>query len=163
TSVNVIVGQNAFLTLALLLAGVGLLGRRDFAAGAILGLLSYKPQLAIMVPVALLAARHWRAIAGAALSASFAVALSPALFGRDRRMAVLLTATLIAAPHSSPYDLVLLAAAALLVYRDMLDGIAIMPSPSLLLLPWFAPLALVPRSTVFGFGVPAVILGMLLI
>jgi len=57
----------------------------------------------------------------------------------------------------------LLAAAVLLVYRDMLDGIAIMPSPSLLLVPWFAQLALVPRSTVFGFGVPAVILGMLLI
>ena len=76
-----IAGQNAFLTLALLLGGVGLLGRRDFAAGAILGLLSYKPQLALMVPVALLAARHWRALAGAAVSASFAVALSAATFG----------------------------------------------------------------------------------
>jgi len=82
---------------------------------------------------------------------------------RDRRGAVLLTAMLIAALHNSPYDLMLLAAAVLLVYRDMLDGIAIMPSPSLLLVPWFAQLALVPRSTVFGFGVPAVILGMLLI
>ena len=84
-------------------------------------------------------------------------------FGRDRRMAVLLTATLIAAPHSSSYDLVLLAAAVLLLYRDMLDGIAIMPRPSLLLLPWYAPLVLGPRSSVFGFGVPVVILGLLLI
>jgi hypothetical protein len=236
TSVNMIAGQNALLTLALLLGGVGLLGRRDFVAGAILGLLSYKPQFAIMVPVALLAARHWRALAGAAVSASFAVALSAATFGlapwwdwlghtlpgalagrvgdpwseagrlwglsvwacatllgapgwlanaaqvaaivlaaaciwiafrgrlgRDRRMAVLLTATLIAAPNSSTYDLVLLAAAALLLYREMLDGIAIMPRPWLLLLPWYAPLLMAPRSSGFGFAVPVVILGLLVI
>ena len=236
TSINAVAGQNALLTLALLLGGVGLLGRRDFAAGAVLGLLSYKPQFAMMVPVALLAARNWRALAGAALSASSAVALSAATFGfapwwdwlghtvpgglmggaadpawsqtgrlwglsvwawatvlgapgwlanaaqvavvilaaactwiafrgqlgRDRRMAVLLTATLIAAPHCSSYDLVLLAAAALLLYRDMLDGIAIVPRPFLLILPWYAPLATVPRSSVFGFGVPVVILGLLL-
>ena len=236
TSVNAIAGQNALLTLALLLGGVGLLGRRDFVAGAILGLLSYKPQFAMMVPVALLAARNWRALAGAALSASSAVALSAAIFGfapwwdwlghtvpsgmmggaadpawsqtgrlwglsvwawatvlgapgwlanaaqiaavilaagctwiafrgqlgRGRRMAVLLTATLIAAPHYSSYDLVLLAAAVLLLYRASLDGIVILPSLSLLVLPWCAPLATVPRSSVFGLGVPVVILGLLL-
>jgi hypothetical protein len=57
-SVNVIAGQNAFLTLALLLGDMGLLGRSDFVAGLILGLLSFMPQFAIMVAVALLAARH---------------------------------------------------------------------------------------------------------
>ncbi len=236
TSVNVIAGQNALLTLALLLGGVGLFGRRDFAAGAILGLLSYKPQFAMMVPVALLAARNWRALAGAALSVASGVALSAATFGfapwwdwlghtvpggliggaadpawsqtgrlwglsvwawatvlgapgwlantaqvavvilaaastwmafrgpfgRDRRMAVLLTATLVAAPHCSSYDLVLLAAAVLLLYRAALDGIVIIPSLSLLVLPWCAPLATVPRSSIFGLGVPVVILGLLL-
>src|SRR5258705_3222007 len=80
-------------------------------------------------------------------------------FGREQRMAVLLTATLIAAPHCSSYDLVLLAAAALLLYREMLDGIATVPRPLLLALPWYAPLAMGPRSSVFGFGVPVVILG----
>ena len=84
-------------------------------------------------------------------------------FGRDRRMAVLLTATLIAAPHSSYYDLVLLVAGALLLYREMLDGIAVLPRPLLLMLPWYAPLAVGPRSWVLGFGVPMVILGVLLI
>jgi len=82
--------------------------------------------------------------------------------GRDCRMAVLLTATLIAAPHYSSYDLVLLAAAVLLLYRASLDGIVILPSLSLLVLPWCAPLATVPRSSVFGLGVPVVILGLLL-
>ena len=53
------------------------------------------------------------------------------------------------------------AAAVLLLYRATLDGIVNMPSLSLLVLPWCAPLATVPRSSVFGLGVPMVILGLL--
>ncbi len=48
-----------------------------------LGLLSFKPQLALIVPVALLAGREWRAIAGALLSSSALAATSLLLFGAD--------------------------------------------------------------------------------
>ncbi len=36
-----------------------------------------------------------------------------------------------------------------------------MPGSAVLLLPWFAPLVIVPRASVFGFGVPVLILGLL--
>jgi hypothetical protein len=34
----------------------------------LLGLLIYKPQLGLLIPVALLAGRHWRAFEGVAVS-----------------------------------------------------------------------------------------------
>jgi hypothetical protein len=37
-------------------------------AGGLLGLLIYKPQLGLLIPVALLAGRHWRASEGVAVS-----------------------------------------------------------------------------------------------
>jgi hypothetical protein len=46
-----------------------------------LGALSYKPQLCALVPVALVAARAWRALAAAAASVFGLSALSAALFG----------------------------------------------------------------------------------
>jgi hypothetical protein len=78
---NVQSGQNAFLTLALLLGGIGLLGRRDLLAGALLGLLGFKPQFAILVPVALVAGGYWRALLAAAASALLAAAASAWVFG----------------------------------------------------------------------------------
>lgn len=68
--VNGFIGQNAFLTSGLFLAGLHLLKTRPVLAGAVLGLLIIKPQLAIMLPVAMIAGRHWHAVAGGALSAS---------------------------------------------------------------------------------------------
>ena len=74
-------GQNAFMTGALLLGGFGLLARQPILAGGMLGLLTYKPQFWLMVPVALVAARQWRAL-GASLAAALALALaSLAVFG----------------------------------------------------------------------------------
>ncbi len=80
-SVNAICGQNAFLTLALLLGGFGVRERRPFTGGLILGLLCYKPQFALMVPIALVALRDWRCLAGAAAGAAAAAILSLALLG----------------------------------------------------------------------------------
>ena len=60
-------GQNGFLSTALLVGGFGLLTRSPIIAGALLGLLTYKPQLWLMVPVALIAARQWRALGTAAI------------------------------------------------------------------------------------------------
>jgi hypothetical protein len=69
-------GQNSFLSAALLMGGVWLLRARPFAAGLLLGMLAFKPQLGLLVPVALLAARAWRAVGGAAVMAGALVAVS---------------------------------------------------------------------------------------
>jgi hypothetical protein len=67
SAVCFLVGQNGFLTAALMLGGMRLLPARPLIAGALLGALVCKPQLAILVPFFLLFGRHWRAMAGAAL------------------------------------------------------------------------------------------------
>ena len=74
-------GQNALLTAAILAAGLRLLERRPMRAGAVLGLLCYKPHFGVLLPVAFLAGRHWRAMLGAALSLAILVLLSAAVFG----------------------------------------------------------------------------------
>jgi hypothetical protein len=63
-------GQNAFLTVGLLMSGLALAPRRPFVAGLILGCLIIKPQLALLLPVAFIAARSWRVIGGAAISST---------------------------------------------------------------------------------------------
>jgi hypothetical protein len=80
---NFITGQNGFITSAIFIGGTKLLTARPFAGGAILGLLCFKPQLAILLPLALLAGREWRAIAGGLASSFALVALSLLLFGPD--------------------------------------------------------------------------------
>jgi hypothetical protein len=185
TAYQIGAGQLSFLVAAILLAAMALLEGRPFWAGALLGLLCLKPQLGLMIPVALLAARQFRAIAGAAASAGALAVLSLALLGlapwhdwilfasgaspwfvpllqqmrvydqsmhatlhmlgasdavagigqmlatlgaaicvwlvfaragaRRRRLIVLLCAMIVAAPHVSGYDHVLLAIACLLV------------------------------------------------
>ena len=79
--VNVITGQSGLLAAALLAGGMGLLRKRPFGAGLLLGLLAVKPQLGLVLPFALLAGREWRAFAGAAASSLGLVALSLLAFG----------------------------------------------------------------------------------
>jgi alpha-1,2-mannosyltransferase len=74
-------GQNALLTAAILGAGLTALERRPVRAGAVLGLLCYKPHFGLLLPVAFLAGRQWRAMVGAALSVVALILLSAALFG----------------------------------------------------------------------------------
>jgi alpha-1,2-mannosyltransferase len=80
---NVMTGQNAFFTSALLVGGFGLIGRHPVVGGALLGILTFKPQLWLMVPVALLAARQWRALGAAAASALMLALLSLLVFGPE--------------------------------------------------------------------------------
>ena len=186
------VGQNAFLTTALLVGGFGLIGRSAVLAGVLLGLLACKPQLWLLVPVALLAAREWRVLASAVATAALFALASAAVFGlepwrewlslmlrpnpafehwlqvgrlmgqsayteavllgvpahaaslcqaaatlacaglvwwcyrysgmrRDLQLAVLLTATVLAAPHVSNYDAVMVSVAVLLFLCRALD------------------------------------------
>ncbi len=81
TAWNFLAAQNGFLT-GSLLGGVLLsLERRPALAGIFIGCLTYKPQFGILFPVALVAARQWRAITGAAIAASLLAGMSAALFG----------------------------------------------------------------------------------
>jgi alpha-1,2-mannosyltransferase len=182
-SLNLIDGQCAFLVAALFVAGVRLLERRPTLAGVVLGLLTFKPQFCLLVPLALLGSRQWRSLVAAACSAVALAVVSAIIFGldiwiwwipraienlvspdqkwaaygriwghsvwacarllgapeklasilqiaamlasaiavfvafrsrlsRDQQLAVLLAATVLAAPHSGPYDATLLIAAA---------------------------------------------------
>ncbi|WP_347555001.1 glycosyltransferase family 87 protein [Robbsia sp. KACC 23696] len=66
---NLMHGQNGALTACLGLAALLLLSRnRQILGGVCIGLLSIKPQLAILFPIALLCARMWPAILSAALT-----------------------------------------------------------------------------------------------
>lgn len=79
--INLLDGQNAFLTAAL--AGFALLwlDRRPIAAGVLIGLLAIKPHLAVLFPLALIAAGHWRSIVAAAITVAAVALASLAAFG----------------------------------------------------------------------------------
>jgi alpha-1,2-mannosyltransferase len=74
-------GQNSFLTAALFGAGLLCIDRRPILAGLLFGALCYKPHFGVLVPVALIAGRHWRALTAAAFSTAALCALSLILFG----------------------------------------------------------------------------------
>jgi hypothetical protein len=81
TAWNFLAGQNGFLTASLLGASLFFLEERPIVAGVIVGCLTYKPQFGILIPVALVACRQWRAIASAAVTAALLAVASIALFG----------------------------------------------------------------------------------
>jgi hypothetical protein len=226
---NVLAGSNAVLVAALIVGGIALLNSRPLAAGALLGLMIFKPQFFPLLPVALIAARQGRAFAALCASAVaftllsvivfgpmlwldwIAVYLHPqhvagmnatdwghkwdesvstcaALLGAPRwvalgaqalagliglaavwrafavghpaRLAMLLCATLLASPHVSSYDLILLAVAALAYVRGLPES----SRPLALVLPlaaFAAPLFNPPRAVPLGLVTPLLILALL--
>jgi hypothetical protein len=76
-------GQNSFLTGAIFVAGFGLMERYPLLGGMMLGIGTYKPQLFLLVPFALIASRQWKALAGATTMALVLVVASLAVFGAD--------------------------------------------------------------------------------
>ena len=78
---NVLYGQNGFLSAAFLGGGLLFIDRYPFLGGGLLGLLSYKPQLAVLLPLALAAGKHWKALAGAVISAGGLEVASLAVLG----------------------------------------------------------------------------------
>ncbi len=78
---TVLHGQNAFLTASLLGWGLLFLRRRPAFAGVLFGVLAFKPQLGVLLPVALLAGKHWRAFGAAAATVAGLAAASAILFG----------------------------------------------------------------------------------
>ena len=81
--VNVGHGQNGFFTAALLGGFLTLLDRRPALAGLCLGLLSYKPQFGILIPLVLLATGRWTTILSAAATVIALIAVSTLLFSMN--------------------------------------------------------------------------------
>jgi alpha-1,2-mannosyltransferase len=226
---NVLAGSNAVLVAALIVGGIALLETCPLAAGALLGLMIFKPQFFPLLPVTLIAARQGRAFAALCASAAAFTLLSVAVFGphlwldwinvylhpqhvagvnatdwghmwdesvstcatllgaprwaalgaqalvavvalaavwrafamgHPARLAVLLCAALLASPHVSNYDLILLAVAALAYVR----GLAESSRPLALMLPlaaFAAPLFNPPRTMPLGLVTPLLILALM--
>ena len=79
-----VIGQNSLVWLAVLLAALASLrAGRAVLAGVIIGCLTLKPQLGLMIPFALVAAGQWRAIFAASLTAVSLAALPTLAVGLD--------------------------------------------------------------------------------
>lgn len=81
--INAFGGQNGALSAAILLGALYQIDRRPILAGILIGCMAYKPHLAILMPVALLAAQRWRVIGAAAATVSALVLFSVCLYGTD--------------------------------------------------------------------------------
>lgn len=80
---NLISGQNGFLTAALLLGGMACLPNRPRLAGVLFGLLTLKPQLGLALAAALIALGAWRTIVAAVVTGCVLVLQSILLFGLE--------------------------------------------------------------------------------
>lgn len=81
--INAGFGQNGFLSTTLLGGAAIFLDRQPTLAGLCLGCLAYKPQLGIVVPLALAVAGRWRCFAAAAATVSALAIISTLSFGID--------------------------------------------------------------------------------
>jgi hypothetical protein len=85
--VNLGHGQNGLLTAALFGGALVALPTRPWLAGLLFGLMAYKPQFGLVIPIALLAGRQWRAIAAAALTVAALAGVTTLLFGAETWLA----------------------------------------------------------------------------
>lgn len=74
-------GQTGLLSAALLIGGLRLSGRQPLLAGVLIGLLSFKPFLGVLIPLLLLYRRQWRTFVSAALTTMLLAALPVLLWG----------------------------------------------------------------------------------
>lgn len=81
--VNVTHGQNGFLTAALIGGAMLVLDRRPLVAGLLIGLLAYKPQFGVLIPLVLAVTGRWKTFSAAAATVLALSALTTALFGAD--------------------------------------------------------------------------------
>jgi hypothetical protein len=78
---NFMVGQNGFLTAALIGAALLTMPRGPIISGCLLGILAFKPHLGVLIPVALIADGRWNVIGAATTTALTLAALSWLAFG----------------------------------------------------------------------------------
>jgi hypothetical protein len=78
---NLVVTQNGFLTAALMIGGLALRDRKPVTAGILLGLLTFKPQLGLLLPILLVYERRWMVILAAVATTIMVVLASILAFG----------------------------------------------------------------------------------
>ena len=81
--VNVIYGQNVFLTASLAILAFANLYSRPMLAGTLIGCLVIKPQMAVLLPLLLICGKHWQAFLAAAITAILMCLLSTWSIGLD--------------------------------------------------------------------------------
>lgn len=81
--VNIGHGHNGFLTAALIALALMQLNARPLIAVILFGLLAYKPQFGLMIPLALAAGGYWRAFASAAATVIALAIVTTLAFGID--------------------------------------------------------------------------------
>jgi len=79
--INVGHGQNGFLTAALIGGALVMLDRRPLVAGILFGLLVYKPQYGLMIPLVLAVSGRWKCFAAAAATVALLTAATTLSFG----------------------------------------------------------------------------------
>ncbi|GLU30966.1 glycosyltransferase family 87 protein [Trinickia caryophylli] len=79
--ITALVGQNSLLTAAIAGFALGLLDNKPVRAGLLIGVLAIKPQLAIVFPFVLVAARAYKTLAAAAAGALAVSAVGVAIAG----------------------------------------------------------------------------------
>ncbi len=80
---NFTIGQNGFVTAGLIGGTLVLMRQRPIVAGVLLGLLTFKPHLGLLFPIALIAGREWRVLMAATIVALAMAAASWFSFGAD--------------------------------------------------------------------------------
>ena len=85
--INALVGQNGFLTAALIGGALYLIPIRPVLAGICLGLLTYKPQYGLLFPIMLIAGGHWRVFISAGVTAVVLATASWLAFGIESWLA----------------------------------------------------------------------------
>jgi hypothetical protein len=81
--VNLGHGHNGFLTAALIGFALVNLDTRPILAGILFGLLAYKPQFGLMIPLVLLATGRWRTVFAAGATVALLVVAATLAFGFD--------------------------------------------------------------------------------
>jgi len=79
--VNALYGQNGALSAVCLGGGLLVLESSPILSGVLFGTLSFKPQMGVLIPIALMCGGHWRAFASASVTVVALVLVSAGLTG----------------------------------------------------------------------------------
>jgi arabinofuranan 3-O-arabinosyltransferase len=82
-AVNIDFGHTGFLSAGLMGLSLAFIERRPWLSGIFVGLLTYKPHFGLLFPIALLASRNWRVIAGATVATAVLGLSAAAAFGYE--------------------------------------------------------------------------------
>ena len=81
--INIGHGHNGFLTAALIASALVMLDRRPIIAGVLIGLLAYKPQFGLLIPLVLMVSGRWRTFFAAAVTVILLALAVTLAFGVD--------------------------------------------------------------------------------